>query len=168
MKVTAWTDLEYASSHYIDVDDERIKLHNPEKRTLTPKELTKLAEEKGISNDEAFELWKKEYDKIPYYTDEAKAEEYHKLEEELIQCVIEHCKETGIRFFSDYHQDGDWGIPIIDDKYMVLVSLRKWGEMMALADNDTDEKAYLHYYLSDSDYYSAIRLPFEVESEICC
>ena len=126
MKVTAWTDLEYASSHYINIDDKLTNCNEEDKK------------------------------------------KFNELEKMLIQCVIEHCKETGIRFFSNYHQYGDCGIPIIDNKYMVLVSLRKWGEMMALADNDTDEKAYLHYYLSDSDYYSAIKLPFEVESEICC
>ena len=118
MKVTAWTSETYARKYYIDPFEERLNLTNPNKKMITPNELKTLAKENNLSNDEMFEKTKSEYDKIPMWLDEDKVKEYNGLLSEMETCVIEHCKEKGIRFSSDYHQYGDYGVPIIDDKYM--------------------------------------------------
>lgn len=126
MKVTAWTSETYARKYYIDPSEERLNLMNPNKKMITPNELKTLAKENNLSNDEMFEKWKteSEYDKIPMWLDEDKVKECNSLLSEMETCVIEHCKEKGIRFSSDYHQYGGYGVPIIDDKYMYYTFAR--------------------------------------------
>ena len=164
MKITAWTNEEYARKHYIDPSDERLKLLNTDKKMITPNELKELAETDGISVEEEYEKWNQEFEKIPTFTDEKKAKELMQIYKEMEQTVIEHCKENGIRFSGDYHQSGDYGIPIIDDKYMFFCTLREWGYVMAQADENEDERGYLNYYLYSKNY--PCKYPNEIESEI--
>jgi hypothetical protein len=165
MKVTAWTNEEYARKHYRDLFDERLKLANPDKKMLSLPELKKQAEEKNIPLNKFMEDWLKEYDKIPTFTDEEKAKANGKLQEEIEKCIIEHCKNTGIRFSADYHQYGNFGIPIIDDTYMYMGFMRTWGWIMAMANGDESEKGYLTYYLANKD--TPEKLPNEIEGENC-
>lgn len=166
MQITCWTSYKKAEKKkYIDPSNERIYLMNKDKVYITPNELQKLAEEQNISTDEAYKKWKTEFDKIPFFTDEKKAEELGNLWKEMEQCVIEHCKIKGIRFNSNYHQDGDYGVPIIDDKYMFFCTLREWGYVMAMADEIDDEMGYLKYYLYSKN--NPIKYPNEVNGEIC-
>ena len=167
MKVTAWNNEKYARKHYIDLFDERLKLLNPNKKMITPNELKTLAKENNLSCDEMFEKWKTEteYDKIPMWLDEDKVKEYNSLLSEMETCVINHCKEKGIRFSADYHQYGDYGVPIIDDKYMYYTFARTWGYIMAMAYENEDERGYLNYYLYSKNYPH--KYPNEIEREIC-
>ena len=165
MKVTAWTNEGYGRKHYIDPSDERLKLLNHDKKMITPNELKTLAKEDNLSNDEMYEKWKTEYDKIPMWLDEDKVKEYENILSEIQECVINHCKEKGIRFSADYHQYGDYGVPIIDDKYMLFTFARTWGWIMAMADDDKSDNGYLKYYLHGDKY--PIKYPNEVEGEVC-
>ena len=167
MKLTAWTNEEYARKHYIDLFDERLKLLNPNKKMIMPNELKTLAKENNLSNDEMFEKWKTEteYDKIPMWLDEDKVKEYNSLLSEMETCVINYCKEKGIRFSADYHQYGDYGVPIVDNKYMYYTFARTWGWIMAMADDDESDNGYLKYYLHGNEYI--IKYPNEVKGEIC-
>ena len=167
MKVTSWTNEVYARKHYIDPFDERLNLMNPNKKPITPNELKTLAKENNLSCDEMFEKWKTEteYDKIPMWLDEDKVKEYNSLLSEMETCVIEHCKEKGIRFSSDYHQYGDYGVPIFNNKYMYYTFARTWGWIMAMADDDKSDNGYLKYYLHGNEH--PIKYPNEVEGEVC-
>ena len=165
MKVTGWTNEEYARKHYIDPSDERSKLLNPNKKPITPNELKTLAKENNLSTDEIYEKWKAEYDKIPMWLDENKVKEYESILSEMQECIIKHCKEKGIRFSADYHQYGDYGVPIIDYKYMFYTFARTWGYVMAMADDDKSDNGYLKYYLHENEY--PIKYPNEVEREVC-
>ena len=121
MKVTAWTNEEYARKHYVDPSDERLKLMNPNKRLASPSELKELAKERNIPyGDDFVKQYLDEYDKIPMWLDEDKVKEYEGILSEIQECVINHCKEKGIRFSADYHQYGDYGVPIIDNKYIIF------------------------------------------------
>lgn len=164
MKVTAWTNEEYARKHYIDPFEERLNLMNPNKKMITPNELKTLAKENNLSNDEMFKKWKTEYDKIPMWLDEDRVKEYNSLLSEMETCIIEHCKEKGIRFSADYHQYGNYGVPIIDDKYMYYTFARTWGYIMAQADENEDERGYLKYYLHSSEHPT--KYPNEIKGEI--
>lgn len=165
MKITGWTNEEYAVSHYTDCIEERLKLLNPQKKFLTPKELEEKAKEKGMSKEDFYILWHKEYMSLPTYTDEKKAQEWNDLYNQIEKLVINHCKEKGIRFSATYHQYGEFGIPIIDDKYMFETYARTWGRIMAEADNDFSDKGYLRYYIySDKEI---IKYPNEVAEERC-
>lgn len=165
MKVTSWTNEEYARKHYIDPFDEHLNLINPNKKMITPNELKILAKENNLSCDEMFKKWKTEteYDKIPMWLDEDKVNEYNNLLSEMETCVIEHCKEKGIRFSADYHQYGNYGVPIVDNKYMYYTFARTWGRIMAEADNDFSDMGYLRYYLYTSEHPTIY--PNEVEGE---
>ena len=165
MRVTAWTNEEFARKHYIDPFEERLKLFNPNKKMITPNELKTLAKENNLSCDEMFEKWKTEteYDKIPMWLDEDKVKEYNSLLSEMETCVINHCKEKGIRFSADYHQYGDYGVPIIDDKYMYYTFARTWAWIMAMADGDESDKGYLKYYLHGNEYPT--KYPNDVKGE---
>jgi hypothetical protein len=163
MKVTAWTNEEYARKHYIDPFDERLNLMNPNKKMITPNELVEMAKSKGISNEEMYQIWSDVNDKIPTWIDEDKAKEYDSILIEMQECVINHCKEKGIRFSSDYHQYG-CGIPLIDNKYMFFCTLREWGRIMSECDDDYSDKGYLKYYLHGNEHPT--KYPNEV-GEIC-
>lgn len=163
MKITAWTNENYAREHFIDLFDKRLKLLNPNKKEITPTELSEMAKSKGISNEEMFRIWRDEYEKIPTFIDENKAKEYANILLEIEKCVIEHCREKGIRFSADYHQYGDYGIPIIDDRLMYMGFARTWGWIMAMADGDFSDKGYLRYYLYANENPNVY--PNEIEGE---
>lgn len=165
MKITAWTNEEYARKHYIDPFEERLNLMNPNKKMITPNELKSLAKENNLSDDEMFKKWKTEYDKIPMWLDEDKIKEYNSLLSEMETCIINHCKEKGIRFSADYHQCGDYGVPIIDNKYMYFTFARTWGWIMAQADNDDSDMGYLKYYLHENEH--PIKYPNKIKGEVC-
>ena len=164
MKVTAWTNEEYARKHYIDPFEERLNLMNPNKKMITPNELKTLVKENNLSDDEMLKKWKTEYDKIPIWLNEDKVKEYESILSEMLDCLIKHCKEKGIRFSADYHQYGDYGVPIIENKYMYFTFARTWGWIMAMADDDKSDNGYLKYYLHGNEH--PIKYPNEVEGEV--
>lgn len=163
MKITAWTNEEYARKHYTDPFEERLNLMNPNKKMITPKELVEMAKSKGISNEEMYQIWSDVNDKIPTWLDEDKVKEYESILSEMLDCLIKHCKEKEIRFSADYHQYGDYGVPIIDNKYMYYTFARTWGYIMAMADGDESDKGYLKYYLHGAEHPT--KYPNEVKGE---
>ena len=165
MKVTAWTNENYARQHYRDLFEERLALANPDKKMLSLPQMKALAESKNVSLGEFTESWLKEYEKIPTFIDEEKAKLNGELQGRIEECIIAHCKEKGIRFSSTYHQYGDYGIPIIDDTYMYMGFARTWGWIMAMANEDKSDKGYLTYYLSNKD--TPEKLPNEIKGETC-
>lgn len=66
------------------------------------------------------------------------------------QVVIDELKRTGYKFTGIYHQNGKFGVPIINDKYRYEASQRSWGALVAAAHPDEeyekDNKAYLKWY----------------------
>ena len=165
MKVTAWTNEEYAREHYRDLFEERLALLNPNKKALSPTELKKLAEEQNIPYEEFMHNWLAEYEKQPTFIDENRAKSYVDTLNKIEECIIEHCKEKGIRFSADYHQHGEFGIPIINDRFMYMGFARTWGWIMAQADNDDSDQGYLRYYLHGNEYPT--KYPNDVEGEVC-
>lgn len=58
------------------------------------------------------------------------------------QSVIRELRDNNYHFSGDYHQNGDFGCPIIDDKYSFEVSEREWGAIMAEAYPNEDYAIY--------------------------
>lgn len=58
------------------------------------------------------------------------------------QAVIEDIRNNNYHFSGEYHQNGDFGCPIIDDEYSFEVSQREWGSIMADAYPDEDYTIY--------------------------
>ena len=50
--------------------------------------------------------------------------------EEIEQTVIKEVKEKGYKFSGSYHQHGEHGCAIVDDKYLYFVSMREGGRVM--------------------------------------
>ena len=165
MTITAWTNEEYAREHYRDLFEERLALLNPNKKPLTPTQLKEMAESKGIPYDEFFKTWFDEYEKIPQFIDDDRAKAYGDTLNKIEECIIEYCKEKGIRFSAGYHQYGDFGIPIIDDRFMYMGFARTWGWIMAQADGDDSDMGYLKYYLHGNEHPT--KYPNQVEGENC-
>lgn len=51
----------------------------------------------------------------------------------LRDVVIEEISERGYKFTGEYHQNGDFGVPIIDNKWRFEVTQRSWGGIMKAA-----------------------------------
>lgn len=52
---------------------------------------------------------------------------------EVRDLVAKEIRDRGYRFTGDYHQNGDFGAPIIDGEWLFMVSQRSWGHMMVRA-----------------------------------
>ena len=61
--------------------------------------------------------------------------------------IVREMKEKGYKFTGIYHQYGDYGTPIINNKYIVRYSQRSWGDIMAdvLDVPDEDGFAYMEW-----------------------
>lgn len=67
------------------------------------------------------------------------------LDMDAIRCaIIQEIKEKGYQFTGDYHQNGYYGIPIINDKYTIIYSQRSWGDIMADALELPDDDGYAY------------------------
>lgn len=47
--------------------------------------------------------------------------------------IIEEIAKRGYKFTGEYHQNGDYGVPVIDDKWRFEVTQRTWGYIMKAA-----------------------------------
>ena len=58
--------------------------------------------------------------------------------------IVDEIRKRGYKFSGFYHQGGEFGRPVINDRYVVLYSQRGWGGIMAEALNldNSDGLAY--------------------------
>ena len=83
------------------------------------------------------------YETMPSFYIEGKnitAEQF----EEAWNAVVEEIKNKGYKFSGTYHQNGDFGCPVIDDEYVFCVSMRNWGQVMVEAHNIPDEDGFAY------------------------
>lgn len=63
------------------------------------------------------------------------------------EIVASEIRKNEYRFTGSYHQNGDYGVPIIDNKYLYQCSQRIWGDIMVQAYpeefDSNDEYAYV-------------------------
>lgn len=52
---------------------------------------------------------------------------------EVKEIIAEEIRKHGYKFTGDYHQNGDFGAPIIDNEWLFMTSQRAWGHMMVRA-----------------------------------
>lgn len=76
--------------------------------------------------------------------------------EEVSKAVAAELRNKGYRFDGHYHQNGDYGVPVLDDGRHVQVTQRTWGGIMAMAypeefDNPEDPYNYVIWYLGPRD-----------------
>ena len=61
------------------------------------------------------------------------------------KAVIQEIKNKGYKFSGYYHQQGDFGVPVIDDKYALEFSMRTWGKIMAEALGHCGDMDYVEW-----------------------
>lgn len=138
MKVTGWTYFE--NPNYIDIALEITKIRCEVTKDIKPRIPTyKEVEElrlKEADPETKLENILKEHRKA---FDDAllkvkqKTDELEKIEEEIEKAVIEELRAHNYHFPGYYHQNADFGSPIIDDKYIFCTTQRRWGGIMAKA-----------------------------------
>lgn len=52
--------------------------------------------------------------------------------EKIEQIIAEELREKGYKFTGDYHQNGDYGVPVFDCGKVYQCSQRDWGNIMAM------------------------------------
>lgn len=72
--------------------------------------------------------------------------------EEAQKAVIEELRKTGYHFDGTYHQNGDYGVPVLDNGKYFQVSMRTWGGVMAQAfpeefEDPNNPYNYVRWYL---------------------
>lgn len=78
--------------------------------------------------------------------------------DEMWDLIARELRKKGYRFTGSYHQEGDYGAPVIDGKYQLLYSCREWGDIM--------EEAYQEH---PGDYFAYCKWAWiEPEGEKMC
>ena len=74
--------------------------------------------------------------------------DYTMAEVEEVQAMIaSELRSKGYKFTGSYHQDGDFGAPIIDGTKIYMCSCRMWGHIMALAYPEEIDNSDGHGYV---------------------
>lgn len=158
MEVTGWTtwntedDKWIDNCGYIDPDNERMKLWNPEKKLFSPTldEISQYATNFCVSREDAQKKLRAEHDAKSDYIDEKKAKELIDITKECEKALIKYCVDNHV-FKTDYeHQGGENGVPVFNNKYILTYTLRSWGALMADIWNEilgeNDKYNYLDFY----------------------
>ena len=74
----------------------------------------------------------------------------------MADAVVEELRKTNYHFDGYYHQNGDHGVPVLDNGKYFQASQRAWGEVMAMAypeefDNPDAPYNYIIWYLGPGD-----------------
>ena len=74
----------------------------------------------------------------------------------MADAVVEELRKTNYHFDGSYHQNGDYGVPVLDNGKYFQVTQRVWGGIMAMAypeefDNPEDPYNYVVWYLGPGD-----------------
>lgn len=93
-----------------------------------------------------------DYNKNPWKRGcEEEAEKIRQLQESSWYDVVDYCVENRIYVTDEEHQGADFGVPIIDDKYLLQLTLRTWADLMSEVWNRilrTKKYSYLDFYCS--------------------
>lgn len=70
----------------------------------------------------------------------------------MSEAVAKELREKGYHFDGSYHQNGDYGVPVLDNGKYFQVTQRLWGEVMAMAypeefENPNNPYNYVVWYL---------------------
>lgn len=88
--------------------------------------------------------------------------------EEVGALVVSEMRSNGYKFSGTYHQGGDFGVPIIDGKWLYQCSCRSWGHIMAMAYpdeiDDRDGYGYVKWAWMNPDGQKSV-VPYERLSE---
>lgn len=129
MKVTGWTY--WGDSNYIDIYYKAMEMRgeamNKAPKFPTREEYINMSKEE---KDKFFEMREKLINEL---LDTPEIYEINKLIDECYKTVLECVKNNKYHFTGDDHQNADWGVPVLDNKYKLCIGQRSWGELIACA-----------------------------------
>lgn len=144
MKVTGWTYWE--NPNYIDIAKENTKIRANAVKDIEP--IPNAKERHKYTDEQLDELLKIRRDKFGKALDNEEIHKMDAIQKEVINAVVNNLRENGYHFSGDTHQSYEFGVPIIDDKYILCVSMRTWGGIMAEAfPNEIDNSNGLGYVM---------------------
>ena len=62
--------------------------------------------------------------------------------EEIEEIIAEELRSKGYKFTGDYHQNGDFGVPIFDNGMVYQCTQRNWGVIMVMAYPEEIDDSY--------------------------
>ena len=65
--------------------------------------------------------------------DGAQQEYCGKSHDDIILIIAKELKGNNYRFDGRYHQNGDYGVPVFENKWKYVCTFRTWGKIMAKA-----------------------------------
>ena len=79
----------------------------------------------------------------------------------MADAVVEELRKTNYHFDGSYHQNGYYGVPVLDNGKYFQVTQRTWGGIMAEAfpeefDNPEDPYNYVVWYLGPEDRFKYV------------
>lgn len=157
MQVTGWTD--WGNKEWVDIYSEAMML-----RVEATKDIKFPTREDidGLSEDEMQKIFNKHHESMAVALDKPEIHEINKICDDCYKAVVECIRENGYHFNGNDHQNAPWGCPIIDNKYIVCLSMRSWGGIMAEAYPDeidnSDGYGYVKWAWSD---YGDVKYPTE-------
>lgn len=140
MKVTGWTY--WGDPNYIDLNNEHARIayeltkdvptipNRETFSTMSEEEQAKSLQERLIAFDSAL--------------DNDELRNVDALITEAYKTVIKEVRANGYHFTGNDHQNADWGVPVLDNKYKLCVGQRSWGRIIADAfpDEIDDSEGY--------------------------
>lgn len=152
MKVTGWTD--WGNPKYIDIYHKGMEIRS-EAINKAPKIPIKL-EFQAMSETEQSNFFSERMELINELLDTIEIHKINNLCDDCYDAVLECVRDNKYHFTGDAHQNASWGTPIVDDKYIVCLSQRSWGGLIATAFPDE---------IDDSDGYGYIKWAWTVPED---
>jgi hypothetical protein len=135
VKIIKWIDWETAKQYkdseldFAAETDERIEflaeIAKDEPADSTPKLLDLFIEDRAKMNVSPAEVMA-----------------YRKLKEKARHLTVKYMKENELKFSGTYHQGGDNGVPLFNNGFVLCLSQRDWGALMAEVCDINEALAY--------------------------
>lgn len=152
MRVTGWTHFD--NDNYIDVADKATELRVKAIQDAPPIERPSDLEWSKMSEEQQIESLKEYKRKFAEYLNTPEINAAEKLLMDIKQTVIDDVRANGYHFFGEQHQGAIYGAPIVDDKYILRLSMRSWGDIIAKAFPEEVKDAEIGYRYTTWAWYN--------------
>jgi hypothetical protein len=89
--------------------------------------------------------------------DAKRVKEYRRKKDKAWNIVVRYMKEKKLQFTGIYHQGGEYGIPIFDNDFVLILTQRNWGSLMCEVMEDESCMGYVpwafNYHLEHEERY---------------
>lgn len=68
------------------------------------------------------------------------------IKDEVVSAVVNYFKDKTICYSGNYHQNGDYGVPVFSNGTCLRCSMRKWAQLMGMIYSSKDD--YMSYYMN--------------------